>query len=55
MIVEENTEESIGKLSVSFENYAFDHNDKVLYSNKLLNENINFEKLFDVFSAPITK
>ncbi len=55
VIVEENTEESIGKLSDSFENYAFDHNDKVLHSNKLLNENINFEELFDVFSAPITK
>ena len=55
VIVEENTEESIGKLSDSFEDYSFDHNDKIMQSNKLLNENINFDELFDVFSAPITK
>ena len=55
VIVEENTEESIGKLSDSFEDYSFDHNDKIMHSNKLLNENINFDELFDVFSAPITK
>ena len=55
LIVDENTEEAISKLSDSFEINDFDHNEKVMYSNRILNDNLNFDKLFDIFSTPITK
>ena len=55
LIVDENTEEAISKLSDSFEINGFDHNEKVMHSNRILNDNLNFDKLFDIFSTPITK
>ena len=55
LIVDENTEEAISKLSDSFEINDFDHNEKVMHSNRILNDNLNFDKLFDIFSTPITK
>tara|TARA_B110000263_G_scaffold98265_1_gene85840 strand:+ start:49 stop:960 length:912 start_codon:yes stop_codon:yes gene_type:complete len=55
LIVEENTEEAIEKLSNSIDSFKFDHKDKILYSNKILNDNLNFDSLFEKLLSPLTK
>jgi len=55
LIVEENTEEAIEKLSNSIDSFKFDHKDKILYSNKVLNDNLNFDSLFEKLLSPLTK
>jgi BioD-like phosphotransacetylase family protein len=55
LIIEENTEEAIEKLSDSIDSFKFDHNDKILHSNQILNKNLNFDSLFETLLSPLTK
>ncbi len=55
LIVEENTEEALEKLSDSIDSFKFDHNDKILYANKILNNSLNFDSLFEKLLSPLTK
>ena len=55
LIVEENTEDTLEKLSDSIDSFKFDHNDKILYSNKILDNSLNFNSLFEKLLSPLTK
>ena len=55
LVVEENTEEAIEKLSNSIDSFKFDHSDKILYSNKILDNTLNFDLLFKKILLPLTK
>ena len=54
MVVDKSTENIIDQISENLEKVRFNHPDKIINANKILSNSLNFDKLFEILSTPIT-
>ena len=54
MVVDKSTENIIDQISENLEKVRFNHPDKIINANEILSNSLNFDKLFEILSTPIT-
>ena len=54
MVVDKSTENIIDQISENLEKVKFNHPDKIINANEILSNSLNFDKLFEILSTPIT-
>ena len=54
IVVNQSTENIMDKISENLEKVTFNHPDKIINANDILSNSLNFDKLFEILSTPIT-